>query len=167
MALQSLLPALGANHRDVKTVETNLAFIDESKNQFKKAQKSFEQLIKAKLPLVGAKHTEIADCREGLALSLLGQRKYAEALEQINLALDARLGRLGETHTDVGASYACIALILLEQGKFEKADKMDKKARSVLSQTKGLYPPNRNKVSRFNPEPAELLRAKSKSLRLP
>ena len=166
-ALQSLLPALGANHRDVITVQTNLAFIEESKNQFKKAQKSFEECIRNKLPKIGAKHTEIADCREGLALALQGQEKYVEALEQINLALTARVDKFGENHTDVGASYACIALILLNQGKFDKADKMDKKARKILAKTKGLYPPNRNKVARFNPEPAEILRAKSKSLRLP
>ena len=166
-ALESLLPALGAKHRDVLTVQANLAFAEESTNQFKKAQKTFEQCIKSKLPMVGAKHTEIADCREGLALTLEGQQKHAEALEQINLALTARVERLGEMHTDVGASYACIALILLNQGKFDKADKMDEKARKILSATKGLYPPNRNQVSRFNPEPAELLRARSKSLRIP
>ena len=166
-AMESLLPALGAKHRDVLTVQTNLAFVEESTNQFKKAQKTFEECIKSKLPMVGAKHTEIADCREGLALTLEGQEKHEKALEQINLALVARVERLGEMHTDVGASYACIALILLNQGKFDKADKMDEKARKILSTTKGLYPPNRNQVSRFNPGPAELLRAKSKSLRIP
>ena len=166
-ALESLLPALGADHREVLTVQTNLAFVEESKNQFKQAQKTFEQCIKSKLPMVGAKHTEIADCREGLALTLVGQEKHEEALKQINLALTARVEKWGEMHTDVGASYACIALILLNQGKFDKADKVDKKARKILSTTKGLYPPNRNQVSRFNPGPAELLKARSKSLRIP
>ena len=53
------------------------------------------------------------------------------------------------------------------QGKFDQADKMDGKARKILSATKGLYPVNKNKVSKLSPEPAEILRAKNKSLRIP
>ena len=92
---------------------------------------------------------------------------HKEALEQMNLALEVRREKLGGAHTDVGASYAGLALIILNQGKFDKADLMDGKARKILSATKGLYRPNRNPVSKFRPGPAELLKAKSKSLRVP
>jgi len=166
-ALESLLPSLGARHNDVLTVQANLAFVEESKNNFKKAQKAFELCIQSKLPLVGSKHPDIADCREGLALALEGQEKHEEALEQMNLALEIRQEKFGDTHTDVGASYAGLALILLNQEKFDKADKMDAKARKILAATQGQYRPNKNPVSKFRPGPAEILKAKSKSLRLP
>ena len=166
-AVAALLPSLGAKHMDVLTVRANIAFIEESKNNYKKAQKAFELCIQGKLPFVGAQHTDIADCREGLALALEGQEMHKEALEQMNLALEVRREKLGGAHTDVGASYAGLALIILNQGTFDKADLMDAKARKILSATKGLYPPNRNPVSKFRPGPAELLKAKSKSLRVP
>ena len=51
--------------------------------------------------------------------------------------------------------------------KFDKADKMDAQARKILSATQGQYRPNKNPVSKLRPEPAEILKAKSKSLRLP
>ena len=166
-ALESLLPTVGAKHPDVLTVQANLAFVDESKNRFKKAEKAFLLCIQGKLPVVGSKHPDIADCREGLALALEGQQKHKEAMEQMKLALEIRLEKLGGMHTDVAAAYAGMAVILLNQGKFDQADKMDGKARKILSATKGLYPVNKNKVSRLSPEPAEILRAKNKSLRIP
>ena len=79
-ALESLLPSLGAKHNSVLTVRANLAFVEESKNNFQKAQKAFEICIQSKLPLVGSMHPDIADCREGLALALEGQKKHSEAL---------------------------------------------------------------------------------------
>ena len=85
----------------------------------------------------------------------------------MKLALEIRQEKFGDTHTDVGASYAGLALILLNQEKFDNADKMDTKARKILSATKGLYRPNKNPVSKFRPPPAEILKAKNKSLRLP
>ena len=85
----------------------------------------------------------------------------------MNLALEIRQAKFGDNHTDVGASYAGLALILLNQEKFEKADKMDAQARKILSATQGQYRPNKNPVSKLRPEPAEILKAKSKSLRLP
>jgi tetratricopeptide (TPR) repeat protein len=166
-ALDSLLPSLGARHIDVLTIQANIAFVEESKNNYKKAQKAFELCIQSKLPLVGSKHLDIADCREGLALALEGQEKHVEALEQMNLALEIRKEKLGENHTDVGASYAGLALILLSQDNFDKADKIDSKARKILAATQGQYLPNKNPVSKFRPAPAEILKAKSKSLRLP
>ena len=85
----------------------------------------------------------------------------------MNLALEIRQAKFGENHTDAGAAYAGLALILLNQEKFDKADKMDAKSRKVLSATQGQYRPNKNQISKLRPGPAEILKAKSKSLRLP
>ena len=166
-AINVLLPAIGAKHPDILTVQTNQAFIEESKNNFKKAEKSFRDLLQKKLPHVGASHTDLADCKEGLALALEGQEKHEEALEELQSALKIRIGRWGENHTDVGATYAAMSIIHLNEGEFEKANKWDEKARAILGKTKGAYPPNRNTVSRLKPQPAELMKAKSKDLRIP
>ena len=77
-----------------------------------------------------------------------------------------RKNRHGDNHTDVGACYAGLALIYLNKDDFDKAGEFDEKARAILNQTKGTYPPNRNPISRLRPEPPEMLRARSKSLRL-
>ena len=82
--LESLLPSL-EHDNDVLTVKANLAFIEESKNNFKKAQKASRALHSIKVPLIGSKHPDIADCREE-ALSAEGQEKHDEALEQMNLS---------------------------------------------------------------------------------
>ena len=102
-----------------------------------------------------------------MALALEGQEKHEEALELLRAALDTREGKWGESHTDVGATYAALTVIYLNQAKFEEANKYDEKARKILSQTKGTYRPNLNPVSRLRPQPAELLHAKSKDLRIP
>ena len=78
-----LLPAVGANHPDIFSIETNLAFIQESKNNFKKAEKSFRDLLQKKLPSFGANHSGLADCYEGLALSLEGLEKHDDALKNL------------------------------------------------------------------------------------
>jgi tetratricopeptide (TPR) repeat protein len=166
-AIQVLLPAVGAKHPDILTVKTNLAFIAEAKNNYKKAEKSFRELLKLKLPIVGANHPDLANCQEGLALALEGQEKHEEALEQLEKALKTRIEKLGGNHTDVGATYAAMTVIFLNQGKFDEANKYDAKAREILTKTKGTYSPNLNAVSRLRPQPAELLRAKSKDLRIP
>ena len=166
-AISVLLPAVGAQHPDILIVKTNQAFIQEAKNNYQVAEKNFRELLKQKLPHVGANHPDLADCREGLALALEGQEKHEEAIEQLDLALKLREEKLGKMHTDVGATYAAIAIILLNQGKFEEANEMDAKAREILAKTKGMYSPNLNTVSRLRPQPAEILRAKSKDLRIP
>ena len=89
-AIKILLPAIGAQHPDLLTVNTNLAFIEETKNNYKQAEKSFRELLRKKLPLVGANHTDLADCQEGLALALEGQEKHEEALELLKSALKIR-----------------------------------------------------------------------------
>jgi tetratricopeptide (TPR) repeat protein len=144
-----------------------LAFIAEAKNNYKQAEKSFRELLQQKLLLVGANHPDLADCQEGIALALEGQEKHEEALEQLKKALKIRIEKLGNTHTDVGATYAAMTVIFLNQGKFDEANKNDEKARKILTKTQGTYPPNLNTVSRLRPQPAEILRAKSKDLRIP
>ena len=57
-----------------------------------------------------------------------------------------------------------MAIIHLNEGQFDEADEFDKKARKILSKTKGTHAPNLNTVSRLRPQPADLLRAKSKDL---
>jgi tetratricopeptide (TPR) repeat protein len=98
---------------------------------------------------------------------LEGQGKHEEALEQLQSALTIRIDKWGEMHTDVGATYAAMTIIYLNQGEFEKANKWDEKARTILTNSKGTYPINRNKVSLLKPQPAELLKARSKDLRIP
>jgi tetratricopeptide (TPR) repeat protein len=166
-AIKVLLPAIGAQHPDLLTVNTNLAFIEETKNNYKQAEKSFRELLRKKLPLVGANHTDLADCQEGLALALEGQEKHEEALELLKSALKIREEKLGENHTDVGATYAAMTIIYLNQGEFDEANKYDEKARKVLAKTKGTYVHNLNTVSRLRPQPAEIMKAKSKDLRIP
>ena len=142
-------------------MKANLAFVEESKNNFKKAQKAFELCIQSKAPLIGSKHPDIADYREGLALALEGQKKHVEALEQMNLALEIRQAKFGNNHTDAGASYAGLALILLNQEKFDKADKMDAQARKILSATQGQYRPNKNPVRSSDPNRLKSSRPKA------
>ena len=60
-----------------------------------------------------------------------------------------------------------MAIIFLNQANFDLADKHDADARKILASTKGTYPINLNPVSRLRPEPADLLRAKNKDLRIP
>jgi hypothetical protein len=60
-----------------------------------------------------------------------------------------------------------MTIIYLNQGEFEEANKYDEKARKILNKTKGTYAPNLNAVSRLKPQPAELMKAKSKDLRIP
>ncbi len=58
-------------------------------------------------------------------------------------------------------------MVYLNKNDFDEATKFDEKAQEILGQTGGTYLPNRNPISRLRPEPAELLRAKSKNLRKP
>ena len=166
-AIAILLPAIGAQHPHLLSVKANLAFIEESKNNFKNSEKLFRELIDRKLPIIGAKNAKIADCQEGLALSLIGQEKYEEAQKILENVLQTRLEILGKEHTDVGATHAAIAIICLHKADFDLADKHDTNARNILSKTKGTYPLNLNTVSKLRPEPADLLHAKNKDLRIP
>ena len=157
----------GPHHPDVATIRCSLAFVLDAESKYDEASELYEQALKVKLRTFGETHPDVADCQEGMALVKEAKGERDEAIGLLKKALANRKKRYGENHTDVGACYAGLALVYLNKDNFEKAGTFDEKAKAILSQTKGGYPPNLNPISRLRPKPPEMLRARSKSLRNP
>ena len=139
----------------------------DAESKYDEASELYEQALKVKLRTFGEAHPDVADCQEGMALVKEAKGERDEAIGLLEKALASRKKRFGENHTDVGACYAGLALVYLNKDNFEKAGTFDEKAKAIFTQTKGVYPPNRNPISRLRPKPPEMLRARSKSLRNP
>ncbi len=169
-AFQSALKIIltkGPHHPDVATIRCSLAFVLDAESKYDEASELYEQALKVKLRTFGEGHPDVADCQEGMALVKEAKGERDEAIGLLEKALASRKKRFGENHTDVGACYAGLALAYLNKDNFEKAGTFDEKAKAIFTQTKGVYPPNRNPISRLRPKPLEMLRARSKSLRNP
>jgi tetratricopeptide (TPR) repeat protein/CHAT domain-containing protein len=135
---------LGPEHPEVATIVNNLAFLNKSTGEYKKARLLYERALSIDEKTYGHDHPQVAKRLSNLALlyHAMGEYNKAKPLYERALAIDEKV--YGDNHPDVAKNMNNLAELHCDLSEYGKAKPLYERALNIY---KKVYGPAQSEVA--------------------
>jgi len=135
--LAILEKSLGANHPDVATSLSNLAFLLNTQGRYAAAEPLYRRSLVIRETALGPDHPDVASSLNNLAMLLSDQGQYAAAEPLYRRSLAIREKALGPDHPDVALMLNNLAMLLSNKGQYTAAEPLYRRSLAINEKVHG------------------------------